>query len=103
MQVALAGIFINGSTALLFMRGAEHDLNLRGAFLHLASDALISLGVVIAGALTFFTGSHWIDPLTGLVIVLVILWSTGGLLRDSISLILDAIPRHIDYRGIQAC
>ncbi len=100
--VALAGIFINGSTALLFMRGSEHDLNIRGAFIHLAADALISLGVVIAGILTHFTGILWLDPLTGLLIVLVILWSTSGLLRNSISLILDAIPRHIDHQGISS-
>ncbi len=99
--VALIGIFINGSTAMLFMKGAHDDLNIKGAFLHLLGDALISIGVVLSGILIYFTHQMWIDPLVGLFIVLIILWGTWGLLRDSIRLILDAIPRHIDHQGVE--
>lgn len=99
--VALAGILINGGTALLFWRGSGDDLNIKGAFLHLAADAVISLGVVIAGVLILLTGKMWIDPVTGLLIVLIVLWGTYGLLRDSVRLILDGIPRHIDHEGIR--
>lgn len=98
--VALVGIFINGGTALLFMKGAEDDLNIKGAFLHLMMDALISIGVVVSGVIIFFTNKFWIDPLTGLIIVFIILLSTWGLLRDSVRLILDAIPHHIDQHGV---
>ncbi len=99
--VAVIGIFINGGTALLFMRGAHDDLNIKGAFLHLLGDAVISIGVVIAAVLILLTHKTWIDPLVGLMIVAVILWGTKGLLRDSIRLILDAIPHHIDQQGVQ--
>lgn len=99
--VALIGIVINSSTALLFMKGAHDDLNIKGAFLHLIGDALVSLGVVASAILILYTKKMWIDPLVGLFIVLVILAGTWGLLRDSVSLILDAIPRHIDHAGIQ--
>lgn len=101
MIVAIVGIFVNGGTALLFMRGAHEDLNIKGAFLHLMGDALISIGVVIAGILIIFTHQVWIDPIVGLIIVAIILWGTWGLLRDSVRLILDAIPHHIDETGIQ--
>ncbi len=99
--VALIGIVINTSTALLFMKGAHDDLNIKGAFLHLMGDALISIGVVISGVLILITKQMWIDPFVGLFIVAVILWGTWGLLRDSIGLILDAIPRHIDQHAIE--
>lgn len=99
--VALIGIVINAGTALLFMKGAHDDLNIKGAFLHLLGDALISIGVVIAALLILYTGYMWIDPLAGLLIVTVILWGTWGLLRDSVRLILDAIPHHIDFIGIE--
>lgn len=98
--VALIGIVINGGTAMLFMKGAHDDLNIKGAFLHLMGDALISIGVVISGVLILFTKQIWIDPLVGILIVVVILVGTWGLLRDSTRLILDAIPRHIDQHGI---
>jgi cobalt-zinc-cadmium efflux system protein len=98
--VALIGILINGGTALLFIRGAEEDLNIKGAFVHLLSDALIAIGVVIAGIAIYYTGKMWIDPIVGLLIVLTILWGTWGLLRDSIRLILDAIPHYIDLQGV---
>lgn len=99
--VALIGIVINSGTALLFMKGAHDDLNIKGAFLHLIGDALVSLGVVASGILILYTQKMWIDPLVGLFIVMVILAGTWGLLRDSVSLILDAIPRHIDHAGIR--
>lgn len=99
--VALVGIVINSGTAMLFMKGAHDDLNIKGAFLHLMGDALISIGVVIAGILIYFTHQVWIDPLVGLFIVVIILMGTWGLLRDSTGLILDAIPRHIDQHGIE--
>ncbi len=99
--IALIGIFINGGTALLFMRGAHEDLNIKGAFMHLMSDALVAIGVVIAGVAIYYTHLTWIDPVTGLLIVLAILWGTWGLLRDSVSLILDAIPHYIDHHGVK--
>jgi cobalt-zinc-cadmium efflux system protein len=100
MITAAVGIFINGGTALLFMKGQE-DLNIKGAFTHLMADALVAIGVVFAGVLIYFTGKMWIDPVVGLLIVATILWSTWGLLRDSVSLILDAIPHYIDYVGVK--
>ncbi len=101
IAVALIGIVINGGTALLFMKGAHDDLNIKGAFLHLIGDALISIGVVLGGVLIYYTHYLWIDPLVGLGIVIMILWGTWGLLRDSVGLILDAVPRHIDQPKIQ--
>jgi cobalt-zinc-cadmium efflux system protein len=98
--VALVGILINGGTALLFMKGAHDDLNIKGAFIHLLSDAVIAIGVVIAGVAIHYTGKMWIDPVTGLLIVVTILWGTWGLLRDSVRLILDAIPHYIDHSGV---
>ncbi len=99
--VATIGIFINGGTALLFIKGAHDDLNIKGAFIHLLGDALISIGVVIAAIAIYFTGWMWLDPLVGLFIVTIILIGTWGLLRDSVRLILDAVPHHIDQQGIQ--
>lgn len=98
--VALVGIIINGGTSLLFMKGAHTDLNIKGAYYHLLSDALVSFGVVIAALLIMWTGHAWIDPVIGLIIVAVIIWSAWGLLRDSLSLILDAVPHYIDQQGI---
>jgi len=98
--VALIGIFINGGTALLFMKGQD-DLNIKGAFLHLASDALVSLGVVIAGILILQTGAFWIDPVVGLLIVIIIMAGTWGLLRHSVDLILDAVPHGINRKGVK--
>jgi cobalt-zinc-cadmium efflux system protein len=99
--VALIGIIINGGTALLFMKGAHDDLNIKGAFLHLIGDALISIGVVVGGILILYTHRLWLDPLIGLMIVVMILWGTWGLLRDSVRLILDAVPHHIDQPAIE--
>jgi cobalt-zinc-cadmium efflux system protein len=96
VAVAIVGIFINGTTALLFMRGHQHDLNVRGAFLHMASDALVSLGVVIAGAAILVTGWTWLDPVVSLLLSTFILYSTWGLLRESLDMALDAVPGGID-------
>jgi cobalt-zinc-cadmium efflux system protein len=102
MIVAGIGILINAATALLFMRGHHRDLNIRGAFLHMVADALVSLGVVVAGGLILLTGERWIDPVTSLVIVLVIAWGTWGLLKASVRLSLNAVPDHIDEAAVRA-
>lgn len=94
--VAGIGIAINGLSAWLFMAGSKHDLNIRGAFLHMAADAAVSLGVVIAGLAMLATGWSWPDPAISLVIVAVVLIGTWGLLRDSVRLSLNAVPAHID-------
>lgn len=101
MWVAALGIVINGGTAMLFMKGREGDLNVRGAFLHLAADALISLGVLVSGGLVLLTGWHWVDPLASLVIVAVITWGTWGLLKQSVALALDAVPAGLDRDAVQ--
>ena len=101
IAVAGVGIAINGATALMFMRGRKTDLNIRGAFLHMAADALVSLGVVIAGAAILLTGALLIDPVTSLVIVAVIGWGTWGLLRDSVKLALLAVPDSIDEGAVR--
>ena len=100
--VATLGIIINTVTALLFMRGRKDDLNVRGAFLHMAADAAVSAGVVLAGLIIVFTGWHWLDPVTSLAINLVIVWGTWGLLRDSVSLAMDAVPAGIDTEAVQS-
>lgn len=102
MWVAGAGVLVNGATALLFLRGRENDLNVQGAFLHMAADAGVSVGVVVAGGLIALTGRAWIDPVTSLLIALVILVSTWRLLRGSVSMSLDAAPSHIDLGAVDA-
>jgi cobalt-zinc-cadmium efflux system protein len=94
--VALVGIVINTASAMMFARGRERDLNARSAFLHMAADAGVSLGVVVAGAGILLTGWLWIDPLVGLAIAAVIVVGTWGLLRESLTLALAAVPDHID-------
>jgi cobalt-zinc-cadmium efflux system protein len=94
--VALAGIFINGGTAWLFMADRKSDLNVRGAYLHMAADAGVSLGVAIAGAGIMFTGWLWLDPAVSLLIVATIFAGTWGLLRDSVKLALHAAPENVD-------
>jgi len=96
MWVAALGIIINLTSALLFFAGRQHDLNLRGAFLHLASDALVAVGVVIAGALIALTGWQWLDPLVSLAIAGVILIGTWDLLRGALNFALDSVPEGID-------
>ncbi|MCY7277021.1 MAG: cation diffusion facilitator family transporter [Phormidesmis sp. CAN_BIN44] len=99
--VALVGIVINGMTALLFMSGRKYDLNLRGAFLHMASDAVVSLGVVLAGIAILTTGWLWFDPVISVVIVAVIFVGTWNLLRDSTNLALDAVPQGVEPLAIR--
>ena len=102
MGVAAAGVVVNLATALLFRHGREHDVNLRGAYLHMAADAAVSLGVVVAGLLILFTGADWIDAVTSLVIVVVILLGTWGLLRESLDMALDAAPARLDMGELAA-
>jgi cobalt-zinc-cadmium efflux system protein len=101
MVVAIIGVVINTATALMFMRG-QHDLNVRGAFLHMAADAAVSLGVVLAAIVIWFVpGWTWIDPAVSLVIAAVIIAGTWGLLRDSLDMALDAAPRGIDPEAVR--
>ncbi len=100
--VAAIGILVNGATAMLFARGRKGDINIRGAYLHMAADAAVSAGVVIAGAAILWTGFEWIDPVTSLVIALVILLSTWGLLISAVRMSLAAVPEHIDVDRVQA-
>ncbi len=100
--VAGIGILINTATALLFMRGRKTDINIRGAYLHMAADALVSVGVVIAGAAILLTGIVLIDPLVSLVIVAVIAWGTWGLLKDSLKMGLHAVPDGICEEEVRA-
>ncbi len=102
MAVAGVGIVINTATALLFMRGGEHDLNIRGAFLHMAADALVSAGVVLAGALVLWQGWAWIDPVLSLVIALVIVVGTWHLFRQSLHLLFDGVPEQLDLVEVRA-
>ncbi len=101
MIVAGIGIVINTATALMFMKGSKDDLNIRGAFLHMAADAAISAGVVVAAAAMWWTGWLWLDPVVSLGIVLVIVLGTWGLLSDSLDLALDAAPRGIDPKAVK--
>jgi len=100
MIVAAIGIVINTATALLFMSGRKGDLNIRGAFLHMAADAAVSAGVVVAGFIIVKTGLTWIDPVTSLIIVAVIALGTWGLLRDSVNMSLHAAPPGLDPEEI---
>ena len=102
MVVAGVGIVVNTLTALLFVRGHKSDINVRGAFLHMAADALVSLGVVVAGALILWTGVSWVDPVASLVIVVVIGVGTWGLLRDSVKMALLAVPDSIHEGEVRA-
>jgi cobalt-zinc-cadmium efflux system protein len=100
--VAGVGVVINTATALLFVKGRHADLNIKGAFLHMAADAGISLGVVLAGFGIYATGWTWIDPLSSLAIALIILLGTWGLLRDSMNLALHAVPKAINVDDVKA-
>ncbi len=100
MIVAAIGVVINGLTAILFIKNQKDDLNIRGAFLHMAADALVSLAVVVAGLTIKLTGYNWIDPIMSIVIVIVILGGTWRLFIDSLNLALDGVPRNIDIQRI---
>ena len=101
MVVAAIGVVINGATALLFMSGRKHDLNIRGAFLHMAADAAVSLGVVVSGLAILLSGWVWLDPVVSLLIALVITIGTWGLLRESLDLAMDAVPEGIDPAAVE--
>lgn len=101
MAVAAVGIVINTVTALMFMRGRKHDINIRGAYLHMAADAAVSAGVVVAGLLITLTGAQWIDPVTSLAIVGIIAVGTWGLLKDSLRMGLHAVPPGIDEQKVR--
>ena len=101
IAVAAVGIVVNTGTALLFLRGRAHDMNVRGAFLHMAADALVSLGVVIGGALYLWHGWAWLDPVMSLLIAAIIVAGTWGLLRQSLHLLFDGVPEGIDLPVVQ--
>ena len=100
--VAAVGVAVNTAAALLFFKGRSSDINIRAAFLHLASDAAVSVGVVIAGLLILSTGRSWIDPAVSLVIAVVIVFGTWSLLKGSLALAMDAVPPHIDLKAVRA-
>ncbi|MET0428734.1 MAG: cation diffusion facilitator family transporter, partial [Microvirga sp.] len=102
MIVAAVGILVNGITAWLFASGAKGDINIKGAFLHMVADAAVSAGVVIAGLVILYTGWTWLDPVVSLAIVFIIVWSTWGLLRDSLTLSLAAVPPGIDPDAVRS-
>ena len=101
MIVAGIGVVINTITALLFVKGQKHDLNIKGAFLHMAADAAVSLGVVLAGLMINLTGNLWIDPVVSFIIIAVVLWGTWSLFVDSVNLALDAVPKDIDIDKVR--
>jgi cobalt-zinc-cadmium efflux system protein len=101
MIVALIGIVINGLSAWMLRAGDQEDLNVRGAFLHLAGDAAVSLGVVISGAIILLTGWYWLDPVASLAISLAVIWSTWRLLRNGLNLSLAAVPQGIDPDAVR--
>ena len=102
MAVAALGIVVNAATALLFARGGEHDLNIRGAFLHMAGDALVSAGVVVAGALVLWLNWDWVDPVVSLAVATTIVLGTWSLLRQSLHLMFDGVPDWLELHEIEA-
>jgi cobalt-zinc-cadmium efflux system protein len=102
MIVAAAGILVNGVTAVLFARGRKGDLNVKGAFLHMAGDAAVSAGIVVSGLVILLTGWAWLDPVVSLLISALILFSTWSLLRDSLNLALDKVPEGVDAGKVLA-
>jgi len=101
MAVAAAGVIVNGATAMLFLAGRKHDVNVRGAYLHMMADAGVSAAVIVAGALIWLTQAAWIDPAISVAVVALILWGTWGLLKESLDLTLDAAPAHIDVAAVR--
>lgn len=99
--VASVGIVINAATAVLFLKDKEKDINVKGAYLHMAADALVSLGVVVAGVIILYTNWYWLDPVISLIIVLVIVFGTWGLLKESLRLTLNAAPKEINLEAIK--
>ena len=100
ITVAAIGVVINTVTAILFMRGSKEDANVRGAFLHMAADAAVSVGVVLAGVAIMATGIGWIDPIVSIIIVMVIVWGTWDLFTESVGLAMDAVPRRININEL---
>jgi cobalt-zinc-cadmium efflux system protein len=101
LLVAALGILVNGGTALLFMRGRHADLNVRGAYLHMAADAAVSFGVVLAAAVIMLSGWLWVDPAVSLGVAAIVLVSGWGLARDSVNLALDGVPKDIELASVQ--
>jgi cobalt-zinc-cadmium efflux system protein len=99
--VAAIGVLLNSATALLFAPGRKADLNLRAAFMHMAADAAVSAGVVVAGVVILFTGWVWLDPTASILINIVIVIGTWGLLRESFNLAVDAVPAHVDLVAVR--
>lgn len=99
--VAGIGVLVNGITAWLFLKDKDKDLNVKGAFLHMAADALVSIGVVVSGIIIHFTGWYIIDPIVGIGIAVVVGWSTRDLLKESIRMSLDGVPENIDYEKVK--
>ncbi len=99
--VAGIGIVINFATAILFLKNKEHDLNIKSAYLHMMADALVSAGIMVGGIIIYYTQLYWIDPLLSIIIVIVILIGTWGLLKESLKLSLDGVPRNIDIQDIK--
>jgi cobalt-zinc-cadmium efflux system protein len=102
MVVAAIGIGVNAATAWLFARGREHDINIRGAYLHMAADAAVSAAVVFAGLVILWTGQRWVDPVMSLAVAVVILWSSIGLLKESVWMSLAGVPSGIDIDVVEA-
>ncbi len=102
MVVAGIGVLVNAATAALFMAGSKTDLNIRGAFLHMAADALLSVGVVISGALYIWQGWTWIDPVVSLAIAVVIIIGTWSLFYRSLHLLFDGVPESIDLEAVRS-
>jgi len=101
--VAAIGVVINAGAAMLFAKGREGDVNIRGAYLHLMADAAVSAGVVVSGLLVWKTGLAWIDPAASLIVSVVILFGTWKLLREALDLLLDAVPERIDPDAVETC
>lgn len=99
--VATTGVVVNGVTAWLFMKDKNRDMNVKAAYLHMAADTLVSLGVVVSGIVIHFTGWYVLDPIVGIVISLVIAWSTRGLLAESTRLSIDAVPKSVDMNALE--
>lgn len=102
IAVAAAGIIVNSLTAWLFARGRDHDINIRGAYMHMAADAAVSAAVVFAGAVILWTGQQWVDPVMSLAVSIVILWGSIGLLKESVWMSLAGVPIGIDVDQVEA-
>lgn len=100
-RVAAIGVVVNGVTAWLFIREQSRDMNIKGAFLHMAADTLVSVGVVVSGIVIHFSGWYVLDPIVGIVIAVIIAWSTKGLLIESIRMSIDAVPSSVNMEGLE--